>query len=223
MKAAAFLLAVAAAAAPLSAGPARQGTCLTFLVQSADYRGDLAVPRVLWHFEKAFSIPKTEPAYVLGVSLGFKAAKGSWEVAYLRSSPGGTFADALPASPVFHVLELNGRSFVLRRSAFHPYFLGGIGLPILRIPHGAAYQGRTYDAIYVGGGVNLGAGLAVDLGPRIVVSAGVMGRLAWFLYAYGGGKGRDINHLTEGYNGPRFGRLLRSTGLSLTVGLGFIL
>jgi hypothetical protein len=63
----------------------------------------------------------------------------------------------------------------------------------------------------------------VDIGPTVVVTAGAVNRFVWFLYAYGGGKGRDINHLTEGYGGPKLGRLLRTSGLSWTISLGFIL
>jgi hypothetical protein len=213
----------ATVAVPATAGGCRSGMCFTFFVQSTNLRGDLSDPRVLWHFEKAFSIPRPEPGYALGLGLGAKTDKGSWDVSYLRSDHKGAFLDGLPATAVLHVLEINGRSFFIRRSFIHPYFLGGICLPLLRIPHGAKYQGQTYDATYVGGGLNLGVGMSVDIGPSIVLNAGVVGRAAWFLYAYGGGKGRDINHLTEGLGGPKFGRLLRTSSLILAAGLGFIL
>ncbi|MBM3311133.1 MAG: hypothetical protein FJY80_06470 [Candidatus Aminicenantes bacterium] len=223
MKALAVFLSVAAAVAPSAAGACRSGSCFSFLFQTADFRGDLAAPRVLWHFEKSFSFPSLRAGYAVGVSYGFKADKGSWEVSYQRSAHRATSADGVPASPVVHILELNGRSFLLRRSAFRPYFLGGICLPVLRLPRAVEYRGRTSSATCLGAGLNLGAGLAVDIGPRVVLAAGVLNRFVWFLYAYGGGKGRDINHLTEGYGGPKLGRLLRTSGLSWTASLGFIL
>jgi hypothetical protein len=157
------------------------------------------------------------------VSLGYRTEKGSWDVSYLRSSHRSVFPDDVQATANMHILEINGRSYFIRRSAFHPYFLGGISLPVLHIPGGAKYQGRTYDATYLGGGLNIGAGLAVDVGPKIVLTAGAAGRALWFLYAFGGGKGRDINHLTVGFGGPKFGRLLQTFDLSLTFALGFIL
>jgi len=120
-------------------------------------------------------------------------------------------------------LEVNGRSFLLRRSAVHPYFLGGICLPVLHVSRGSQYQGRSQDATYLGGGLNVGAGLSIDIGPSIVLNAGAAGRFLWFLYAFGGGKGRDINYLTDGPAGPRLGRPIRTTSLVLSVGLGFIL
>lgn len=223
MKALAFFLSFVVAGVPAAAGPGRSGSCFSFLLQTADFRGDLATPRVLWHFEKAFSFPRLQAGFAVGVSYGFKADKGAWEVSYRLSAHRGTSADGAPASPVVHILELNGRSFLLRESAVHPYFQGGICLPILHLPHGSAYRGRTSGATFVGGGLNLGAGLAVDIGPTVVVTAGAVNRFVWFLYAYGGGKGRDINHLTEGYGGPKLGRLLRTSGLSWTISLGFIL
>ena len=207
----------------LSAAGARTGLCFSFSAHSADYRGDFRDARVLWHFEKAFEFPRLARGYGLAVSLGAKMDKGSWDISYLLSMPAAVLYGGASAAIVLHALEVNGRSYLLPRSAVHPYFLGGICLPVLSVSRGAQYQGRSHDATYLGGGLNVGAGLSIDLGPSMVLNAGAAGRFLWFLYAFGGGKGRDINHLTDGTAGPRLDRLLRTTSLVLSVGLGFIL
>ena len=120
-------------------------------------------------------------------------------------------------------MEIDGRSYFVQRSAFHPYFLGGISLALLQVSGGARYQGKMTDAVHAGGGIKAGLGLAVEIGPSIVLDAGAATHFLWFLYAYGGGKGRDINNLTEGAGGPQLGRPLRTASLVFSVGLGFIL
>ena len=88
---------------------------------------------------------------------------------------------------------------------------------------GSFYRGKALNASYFGAGLNIGAGIWADIGPSVFVNAAVVYRWVGFLYAYGEGKGRDINDLRVGYLGPEFGRLLRTDVLSLTVGIGFVL
>jgi hypothetical protein len=219
----AALAAAAMVAWPAAAEGARSGTCFTFFVHQADYRGDLRTARTLWHFEKSFAVPRLKPGYALGVGIGFKMNKGSWDVAYLRSGHTAALENGEPAGVAMHLVEISGRSYLLRRFPIHPYFLGGIAVPILRVSRGAEFRGQSHSATYVGGGLTVGAGLAVDIGPSVVLTAGASGRFLRFLYAYGGGKGRDINNLTVGFGGPQFGRLLEASSWALTLGLGFIL
>ncbi len=79
------------------------------------------------------------------------------------------------------------------------------------------------NASYVGAGLQAGAGLHLDLGPSVFLNAAVTYRWIGFLYAFGEGKGRDINDLRTEPMGPEFGRLLRTDVLTLTLGVGFIL
>jgi hypothetical protein len=203
-------------------GPGRAGMMIMFSLQSLDFRGDLSGDLTLWHFEKAFFIPRLEKGSAMSVSLGGKNAGGSWDVSYLRSTH-TVDIEGEPRTASFHAVEINGRSFFLKKSFFHPYFLGGISLPIVHVDEGSFFRGRRLDAIYFGGGLNAGAGLLFDLGPSIVLNAGLVYRWIRFLYVTGDGKGRDINNLRIGFEGPEFKRLLRTDSLTLTIGLGFIL
>jgi len=206
----------------LVAGPGRTGIQVMFSLHTLDFRGDLTRELTLWHFEKSFLIPRLGTGCALSLSLGGKSRGGSWDVAYLRSTHSVETENGTRTAS-FHAVEINGRSFFLKEWALHPYFLGGISIPIIHVDDGSRFRGADYDATYIGAGLNLGGGFLLEIGPSVVLNAGVIYRWMGFLYAYGEGKGRDINHLQVGFDGPRFGRLLRSGTLSFTIGLGFIL
>jgi len=217
-----LFLASALLPAVVFGGPGRSGMMIMFSGQSLDFRGDFSGDLTLWHFEKAFFIPRLGKGWAMSVGLGGKSAGGSWDVSYLRSThTAGIEGGTRTAS--FHAIEINGRSFFLRKSVFHPYFLGGISLPIVHVDDGSLFRGRRLDATYFGAGLNAGIGLIFDLGPSIVLNAGIVYRWIRFLYAYGESKGRDINNLRIGFEGPEFKRLLRTDSISLTIGLGFII
>jgi len=218
----ALILAVSAFPAAGFAGPGRSGPMILFSGQTLDFRGDLIQDLTLWHFEKAFFIPRLGKGLALAVGLGGKGDGGSWDVSYLRSTHTVSITGA-PRTASFQAIEINGRSFFLKKSFLHPFFLGGICLPFIRVDDGSAFRGGRSDATYVGIGLNVGTGLLIEIGPSIVLNAGAVYRWIGFLYAFGEGKGRDINNLRTGFEGPEWGRLLRTNSLSLTIGLGFIL
>jgi len=206
----------------LFAGPGRTGTFLLFSGQAIDFQRDLTANRTLWHFEKAFFIPRMARDLALGIGIGGKSPGGTWDLSYFYSTQTAVFDDG-SRTATFQALELNGRSFFLKKLFVHPYFLGGIILPFIQVNNGAFYEGKTANAAYFGAGLNVGAGLLVEIGPSILLNAGAVYRWIGFLYAFGGGKGRDINNLQVGYLGPEFGRLLRTNTVTLTLGLGFVL
>lgn len=205
-----------------SADPGRTGSFVLFSGQSLEFRRDLASSLTLWHFEKSFFIPRMRKGPALAVGFGGKSRGGTWDVSYLRSSQTVSFEDGTRTA-TFQAIEINGRSFFLKKLFVHPYFLGGITFPFLRVDGGAFYQGKTLNAAYFGAGLNIGGGFLFEIGPTVLVNAGVIYRWIGFLYAYGEGKGRDINNLRVGYLGPEFGRLLRTDMLTFTIGLGFVL
>jgi len=217
---AAFALVVLSAS--LFAGPGRTGTFLLFSGQALDFQRDLTAHRTLWHFEKEFFIPRMARDLALGIGIGGKSFGGTWDLSYLYSTQTAMFDDG-SRTATFQALELNGRSFFFKKFFIHPYFLGGITIPFIRVENGAFYEGKTTNAAYFGAGLNIGAGLLVEIGPSILLNAGVVYHWIGFLYAFGGGKGRDINNLQVGYLGPEFGRLLRTDTVTLTLGLGFVL
>jgi hypothetical protein len=226
-------LLLAAAAAPAAAYDDRiqyiharaEGLFFTVSAESLKDSGDLRRDLTLWHIQKAFLIPRLEHGLVLdlGVGIGRKNAYGSWEIRYSLALPGagvgertGTLQD--------HNLEIIGRSFLIHSQVFHPYGLLGIDLSLLRIRNGSFFEGNFLTASYAGGGVDAGAGAILDLGPRAFLNIEALYRFTVFLYAYGEGKGRDINYMHVGtQDGPVFGRLLRSSRFGLSVSLGFML
>lgn len=221
-RAALAVFSVLASAATLFGGPGRPGTYFMLSFHTLDFRGDLTRELTLWHFEKAFLIPRLGTGQALSVGLGGKSGGGSWEVAYLRSTHTVEFESG-SRTATFHAVEINGRSFFLKKFFLHPYFQGGISLPLVHVDDGSRYQGRDYDATYFGGGLNAGLGLLFDIGPSVILNIGVVYRWIGFLYVSGEGKGRDIAHLRIGFDGPLWDRFLQTESLSLTVGLGFIL
>lgn len=194
---------------------------ILFSGQALEFQRDLTVNRTLWHFEKAFSIPRLDRDTALAVGIGGKNRGGTWDVSFLHSTQTAMFEDG-SRTVTFQALEINGRSFFFKKFFIHPYFQGGISIPFIRVENGASYEGAISNAAYFGAGLNAGAGLMIEVGPSILFNAGLMYRWIGFLYAFGGGKGRDINNLRVEYLGPEFGRLLRTDTVTLTAGLGFV-
>jgi hypothetical protein len=184
-----------------------------------DFRSDLT----LWHFDKAFSIPHLNGAFLsdLGLAVGHKNAYSSWEVRYSLALPKAA-VDGTSEIIQFHDLEISGRSFFLPGRALQPYGLLGIDVPFVVVHDGASYLGEKLSATYAGVGLHAGAGLTWDFAPGRFLDLGIVYRFVIFYYAYGEGKGRDINHLRTTQDGDRFGRLLRSSSLALTASLGYM-
>ena len=208
-------------ATTLCAGPGRDGPYIMLSGQFFNYNRDLGRNLTLWHFEKAFYIPGLDKGAAWAMSYGMKSHSGSWDISFLRLARTVDLENGSHTA-TYQAFDLDGRSFFLKKLAFRPYFLGGITIPFIRVKGGSFYQGKTLNASYFGVGLNVGAGLWLDVGPSVFINAAVMYRWVGFLYAYGEGKGRDINDLRVGYMGPEFGRMLRTDILTLTVGIGFV-
>ncbi len=216
------VLVLAVVSAASAAGPGRDGPFLLLSGQFLDFNRDLNRSLTLWHFEKAFYVPRLERGGAWSVGYGRKSYNGSWDVSFLHLRRTVALDNGSHAA-TYEALDLNGRSFFLKKLPLRPYFLGGITLPFLRVKGGSFYQGKTLSASYIGAGLSAGVGLHFDLGPSVFLNAALIYRWVGFLYAFGEGKGRDINDLRIGYGGPEFGRLLRTDVLTLTLGVGFIL
>jgi hypothetical protein len=202
-----------------------EGLFLSFSVRSVDYTGDIRRDLTLWHIEKAFFVPHLNGTWAadLGLGIGGKTAYGSWEVRYSLALPNATVGGESHTLQM-HNLEVIGRSFIVKNETFHPYGLLGIDVSLLMIANGSYYQGSRLNAAFAGGGISAGGGLMLDLNARTFISVEALYRFTVFLYAYGQGKGRDINYMRVGtVDGAPFGRLLRTPGLGLSISLGFML
>lgn len=184
-------------------------------------RGDLDSGLVLWHFEKAFYVPKMRQATGFGVGFGYIKPSAIWDIVFVRSSHESEL-QGISGRSVFSSIEVSGKALLFKKSPVQPYILFGISIPWLQVRKGAQLGDATSNATYYGMGLNLGGGMTIHLLPRLFLGGGVVYRYLGFLYVSGEGKGRDINDLRVGYGGPEWGKLLRTQSLGLSFGLGFI-
>jgi len=215
----ALTLTAAGPAAGQGPAPAEKGFFFSFSGQSLNMRGDLDGQLVLWHFEKAFSTPRLESGFGLGLGFGYRSEQGLWEFAYVHASPKMDL-NGTPGMASYSSLEINGWAIPWKNIPIQPYFLLGLCFPWLTVPDGARMGGSVYDATYTGAGVNIGGGLLLNLGKRLFLSGGIKYRYLGFFYVNGGGKGRDITYLSVGYQGPRWAKWLMAPSLGLSFHLG---
>jgi len=215
-----FVLAMAAPA--LSQGPAasRKGFFLSLSGQDIQLKGDLSGDLTLWHFDKAFFIPKMENTFGLSLGFGYRREGGLWEFAVVRASP-SILLDGRSGRASYYDLEINGWGFPWKDAAVQPYYLLGLCFPWLVVQDGSRLEHAVNDATYTGLGLNLGAGLLINLGQSLFLSGGIKYRYVGFFYVNGGGKGRDITDLTVGHGGPQWGKWLRAPSLGVTFHFGF--
>ena len=202
-----------------------EGLFMTVAVRSLNETGDVRRDLTLWHIEKAFFVPRLQGAWTadLGLGIGGKTAYGSWEARYSLALPNATVGGESHTLQM-HNLEVIGRSFFVKNEYIHPYGLLGIDLSMLMIANGSYYHGDRLTAIFAGGGISAGGGLMLDLSSRTFISLEALYRFTVFLYAYGQGKGRDINYMHVGtMDGTPLGRLMWMKGLGLSLSLGFML
>lgn len=219
------LLLGALAAAPLSAGEKDKDPGAFFFGfngAAGGFRGDFDGSLTLWHFDKSFAVPTLSGDFSLGLSFGRKSRTGLWEVVYLQATKNGMWLER-DLGVTLSLLEVRGRTWVLPRSPVRPFMALGFGFPRLRILDGARMGISTENASFYGGHLVLGGGILAELGPRLFFSAGAGYRMLWFLYAFGGGKGRDISKLTPGFAGAAFGRPLNASRLGLELSFGVTL
>ncbi len=216
-----LVLALAVSLPAQEAKPAGEGFFVSASGHDLAYKGDLDGKLALWHFDLAFYIPKLERKTSVGLGFGYIHASWMWELSYLRSDLTASVEDRnTPA--LFQAIQITGRTFLLREFPVKPFISLGISIPWLRIDNGAELNAQKLKASYIGLEAVLGAGLAVRIGPSVVLNGGASWRLGGFFYTSGEGAGRDITNLSVGQGGPRWGRWLRSSSLGLTFGLGFV-
>jgi hypothetical protein len=216
----ALVLAAALPALSQSQAASRKGFFLCLSGQSLRLKGDLTGDRTLWHIDKAFSVPSMENTFGLSLGFGYRREGGLWEFAVAHASP-AILLNGRSGRASYYDLELNGWGFPWKNAAVQPYYLLGLCFPWLVVTDGARMGRTVNDATYTGLGINLGAGLLINLGPSLFLSGGVKYRYVGFFYVSGGGKGRDVTTLTVGQGGPRWGKWLMAPSLGVTFHFGF--
>lgn len=200
----------------------RKGFFISIAGQTLEPRGDFGSGLTLWHFDKAFFVPALERGAAFGLAAGFRRESSLWEFNIERSSFRGVLDGAAHETGLTGI-ELNGWGIPWKHIALQPYYLLGLSFSLMSVADGARLNGLTSDATYSGFGLNVGGGVLANLGKRLFLSGGVKYRFLWFFYVNGGGRGRDITHLTVGRNGPTWGKWLSATSLGLSFSLGVLL
>lgn len=208
--------------APAAATGKSEGFFLGLSARSLSFGGDFDGKLVLWHFEKAFYIPRFEPAPGAALGFGVKHAGWLWEMGYVRSSHNAELPDRMSRA-VYNSLEISGKSFLFKNFPIQPYVSLGISVPWLKVRDGSEFRGDRMTAAYIGIGFNAGAGFLADITPHVFVSGGAGWRALGYYYTSGEGKGRDITELHVGYEGPAWKTWLKTTAFEVVFGLGIVL
>jgi len=222
-----LLLAAAFLRQPVQAAPAEEkdkDEPRSFFVglnaAGMSFKGDLDGRLILWHFDKAFFMPALSKESLVGLSFGQQWASGAWEVGFSQASRVAPLSGDQTGAVRLGLLEIRGKTLLIKPSPVHPCFFLGFNIPWMQVEDGARMGGTTQAASYIGLGLVLGGGIQANLGSRLFLNAGVSQRYVWLLYAWGGGKGRDISRLVSDQTGTEMRRPLRASGLSWEASIG---
>ncbi len=201
----------------------RKGFFFALSGQTLAPKGDQSDGLTLWHFDKAFFVPRLASVIDYGLALGFRREGGLWELNVSAAKPPGTVGTTAHEVRLTRI-ELNGWGIPWKHVFIQPYYLLGLSLAFMSVTDGSRLGGTISDAAYTGFGLNLGGGLLGNIGRHLFVSGGVKYRWTWFYYVNGGGRGRDITKLTLGRNGAdEFGRWLSAPSLGLSFSVGILI
>lgn len=184
--------------------------------------GELDGKLILGDSLYAFYLPRLDPSAGFSVEGGGVIKLGIWSVAYLQSSHTAYF-QSWERTATLHAVELEGKGFLIRGRPVRPYLLAGFSIPWLTVRDGALRGTEVHDAQYFGLGVKVGAGLAAQLAPRIILTAGVHYRYLALLYVKGGGKARDVANTYVDRFGPKRRGFIKVPSPGWEIGLIFML
>jgi hypothetical protein len=203
--------------APESGGFFLEVTSHTISFSQKDLNGNM----VLGNAQQVFYIPRVKPSLGFGLGFGRRFRSGLWSVTYLVSGHDVTF-QGRDGTAISRLVELNSRTFLLKTSPVRIFAHFGLLFPWLTVRDNAADKnGKIFDAVYLGVGVNAGAGLLVPVSSRMFFSGSLIYRFIGYLYAAGPGKGIDVTDLFDDRTGPRHRRYLRAPALALELSLGY--
>ena len=116
--------------------------------------------------------------------LGWRSGPGAVEIGYHRTAHGGTFRGSRFETQLSSV-DVDFKGFLLSRFRVQPFVVGGFGLPWLTIEDASATRSEIGDAVFTGGSLKVGGGVAVYVHPRVAFTAGYDYRFVWLLRAKG--------------------------------------
>jgi hypothetical protein len=134
--------------------------------------------------EEILILPRLERKSMVRAIVGFRSARGAFEVSYDQTQHVGTF-QGVPGEATFHSINGDERIFFLTRKRIQPYGLIGGSIPWLTIKDGSFLDPDVGNASFRGFGANTEAGVVVFLHPRFGISTGYRYRAMWFDHASG--------------------------------------
>jgi len=132
-------------------------------------------------------LPRLDARTSFRGGMGFRSARGSFEVGYEQSTHAGTFMDGT-GEATFHSINFDERIFLLTKGRVQPYGLVGLSIPWLTVKDGSFLDADVTDVAdgsFRGWGVNTEAGVTVFVHPRVGVNVGYRYRAMWFDSASG--------------------------------------
>jgi hypothetical protein len=124
-------------------------------------------------------LPRLDKQNMIRGILGYRGAKGAFELSYERTRHNGTFLD-LSGKATFQAVNVDGRLFFATRHRIQPHVLVGASVPWFTVKDGGFLEPNVGDARFRGFGVNSEAGLTFYLQPQVGISAGYAYRVMWF-------------------------------------------
>jgi hypothetical protein len=184
--------------------------------------GELDGKLVLGDPVYAYFLPRLDPSAGFSVQGGAALKSGIWSAGYFQSSHNAYF-QGWERSATLHAVEIEGKGYLIRARPVRPFLLAGFSIPWLTVKDGSLKGDAVYDAHYIGLGVKVGAGLAAQIVPRVILTAGLHYRYLALLYVKGGGKARDVANLYVDRFGPKRRSFIKVPSTGWEIGLVFTL
>jgi hypothetical protein len=183
--------------------------------------GDLDGKYLLGDPVYAFYFPKLDASLGLHLQGGGVLKAGIWSVGYFQSGHTARFL-GLERAATIRGFELEGRGFLVRGKPVRPYLQAGFSIPWLSVKDGCFKNGVPFNALYLGLGAKAGLGLAAQITPRILLTAGAHYRYLALLYVKGGGASRDVANFYVDRFGPKRRSFVKVPSPGLELGLLFL-
>jgi opacity protein-like surface antigen len=164
----------------------------------------------LYTKEEIFLIPKIRNASGFEIATSFVSNKGKIQLGYVRSKHEISFLNA-EGEALFHMFSVDFYYNLLTKRLVKPYVLLGGGFTWLDVKDGSATietNPKVSNAVFSGGGFNIGAGLEFFLSRNLLIDADVVFRRIGYSHV-NGAKDKSVE-LEE---------LLNGSGTSFNVGV----
>lgn len=169
----------------------------------------------------AFFFPKLDGGTGFHLHGGGVLKAGIWSVGYFQSGHTARF-QGMERTAAVHGLEVEGRGFLIKEKPVRPYLQAGFAIPWVTVKQGCTENGIARDAYYMGLGAKVGLGLAAQISPRLLLTAGAHYRYLAMLYVKGGKESRDVANFYVYRFGPKRRSFIKVPSPGLGLGLLFL-